>query len=680
MSDYRKDKNGKGFSMMAVLLAVAFLLYCAAFAFACIKGVDNVWLCALVTLCAYALTACAIILIINFVSSKRRFASEDALPVNVTLDFIAKLHMPVIICDDRGKIVWYNKAVSRAVNTKDVFYGKFVDEFCSAGISEIMECEREGGLDVTVKEQFGAAQNAGIEHFYKVKGYKFSAQTKAYCFLIFADNTEFAALSRRAADENSIVAYAMIDNLEELLERADDGYRSAANDVEEILKKWIESVGGILKEYEREKYILIFENRYLDQLIENKFPMLDDVREVRVGEANIPVTLSMGISRIKGTLAEKEKHAKSSLDMALQRGGDQVVLKTPDGVEFYGGRTKTVQKRTKVRARVIASELLMHISKSRNVLVMGHRFADFDSFGACLGIIRLAKYCGVAVNAVIDQEDPNLAPALSKLWGKPEYEGVFIDKKRALDMVRSDTLLIIVDVNNYQLFEAPDLYDSVAGIVVIDHHRKSAEFKHPPLLSYIEPSASSACELVSEILEQALPIGTLPKDEADLMFAGIMLDTKQFSRNTGVRTFGAALYLRSEGANPVDAQTVFRTGLDDFMRVAKFESNVVIYRDSIAISLCDSDGDPADRIAAAQAADKLLTVRGVGASFALCRIDDVIHISARSQNNINVQLILEKLDGGGHFDNAGAQLGGMSMSDALLKLKSAIDEYMNESV
>ena len=681
MSDRWNDKSKKNTIIVMIMMVLTSLVYFGIFVWMCSvsqgRGTireNAVWIGTF-----YVLTEALIAILFVWMGRKRymHFGSEsNLLPSNITLDFIAKLYMPVVICDNSGKIVWYNKAAARAVNSREVLYGSYVDAFCNANISSIMDCDRDGGLDVSVTEKISLEMSGGTKRFYRVKGYRFSAQSQTYCFLIFAENTEYMQLSRRVADENTIVAYAMIDNLEELLQQADEGYRNAVNDVEEILKRWAVSVGGIVKEYERQKYVLIFENRYLDQLIENKFPMLDDIREVRVGDANIPVTISMGISRMKGTLAEKEKHAKESMDMALQRGGDQVVLKTLDGVEFYGGRTKTVQKRTKVRARVIASELLMHISRSHNVLVMGHRMADFDSFGACVGIIRLAKFCGVPVNAVVDVNDSNIAPALEKLAGKADYDGIFIDSQHALDMIRSDTLLIIVDVNNCQLFEAPDLFESVANVVIIDHHRKTAEFKNTPVLSYIEPSASSACELISELLEQVLPIGSLPKDEADLMFAGILLDTKQFSRNTGVRTFSAALYLRSEGANPVDAQTVFHTSFEDFMRVAKFESNVVIYRDSIAIALCDSDGDPADRIAAAKAADKLLTVSGVGASFALCRINNVVHISARSQNNINVQLILEKLDGGGHFDNAGAQLSDISMSEALILLKKAIDDYL----
>ena len=473
----------------------------------------------------------------------------------------------------------------------------------------------------------------------------------------------------------------MIDNLDELMQYVQELYDTAASDVETILRKHMEAVGGIVREYANNKFICVFAAKYLEKFEEDKFSVLDEVREIYVGETSMPVTISIGIAKISGTLYEKERVTQSALDLALQRGGDQVVVKSADGVDFYGGKTKAVQKRTKVRSRVIAGEFMSLLKKSSNVIVMGHRFADFDAFASCLAVARLATFCGVKVNIVADKNDRNLAPCFARLEEYPEYGALFTDKVEAQDLIRSDTLAVVVDVNNLAFCEAPDIVSNVSNLVIIDHHRKTGEYKVRPSIVYIEPSASSASELLSEFLEQTLPAGTLPKVEADMLFAGLLLDTKRFTHNTGTRTFSSAMYLRGEGASPTDAENLFKTGIKEFLSEAKFESNVVIYKSVIAIALNDAEtNSPLMRVSAAKAADRLLSVEGVQAAFALCRIDDTVHISARSQGTINVQLILEKMGGGGHLDSAGAQVKNSSTSNALTTLRAAIDEYLAENL
>lgn len=613
----------------------------------------------------------------NFFSFRLAGADEEQIsPIlgNITLDFILKLYLPVVICDESGKIIWYNSAFMRAANPREVLYAKYIDGVCSVNIAKILEDTNSQPEDADAED---GVEAEAYDHVFRIKGYKITAQGKNYVITVWNDRTKLHTLQKRIADEETIIAYIMIDNLDELMQFVQEKYRSASAEVEAILKKWADSVGGILKEYERDKFIFMFEARYLDEFIEKKFEILDRIREVRIGEGSMPVTVSIGISRQHGRLADKDRDAHASLDLALQRGGDQVVVKNAHNTEFYGGRTKTVQKRTKVRARVIANELTMHMAKSPNVLIMGHRNPDFDSIGACVGIARLAMFCGVKVNIVVNQNDPSIKAATARVAALPEYSDIFVDNLIGQDMIHSDTLLVIVDVNNPEQFAAPDIADNVDKIVIIDHHRKTGDYKRRPVITYIEPSASSACELISEILEQALPIGGLHREEADVLYAGMLLDTKQFSRNTGVRTFSAALYLRSEGANPTEVQYFFKAGLDDFMREARFAMNVVTYRQIFAIAMSDADGTPPDRIAAAKAADKLLGVSGVMASFALVNIDGSIHISARSAGNVNVQLILEKIGGGGYYEAAGALLKNVSMTAALQSLKGAIDEYMS---
>ncbi|MBQ7308913.1 MAG: DHH family phosphoesterase [Clostridia bacterium] len=595
----------------------------------------------------------------------------------ISLDFTQKLGMPVLICDEKGKIVWYNGALASNYHGKGVPYTKYIDSICNATIEQIVQ-SGDAGIEVS----FLSASEISEEDMdvFLAKGYTTQHGKQTYYITIFENITEIKKLNARLVNEDTLLAYAMIDNLDELMQYVQEIYANTAHDVEQILRRHMESIGGVVRNYGHNKFMLVFAAEHLAAFEKDRFAILDEVREIRVGETALPVTLSMGIAKISGSLHEKERATQAALDMALQRGGDQVVIKSPDTVEFYGGKTKTVQKRTKVRARVIASELIGLLSSADNVLVMGHKFPDFDAFASCIAILRLARFCGVEALIVCDKSTKALAPCFRKIAGNPEYENVFIDKTEAQDMIRSGTLAVVVDVNNIDFCEAPDVVNTVRDVVIIDHHRKTAEFKIQPKIAYIEPSASSASELLSEFLEQVLLPGTLPKIEADFLLAGMFLDTKNFTHNTGVRTFSSAMYLRGEGASPLDAKAFFNMEIEDFVSEASFENNVVIYRSMIAIALNDNDDNPPiARVNAARAADRLLNVEGVRASFALCRISDSVHISARSQGKINVQLILEKMGGGGHFDSAGAQMKSATVANALTMLRAAIDEYFAEN-
>ncbi|MBQ4574876.1 MAG: DHH family phosphoesterase [Clostridia bacterium] len=617
----------------------------------------------------YIVLVVALELVCRYISTKSAgaVAPENAdMLSEISLDIMGKLYLPVLICDESNKIIWYNRAFSKIADRSTPMYGMYLDSL--AGIT----CEDIKAADNT--------QGGSFEVFeipFAIKGYPFTTQGKSYLLSVWRDQSELHRALQRIADEEAGIAYIVIDNLGELAQFVHGKGRSVSAEVSQILAEWADSVGGLLQEYDNDKFMFIFNRRYLADFVESRFAVLDRVHEIRMGEENLPVTISIGIADISGTIAEKEAGACSALDMALQRGGDQAVVKHQNGMDIYGGRTKTVQKRTKVRSRVLAEEVVALISASANVLVMGHRNADFDSLGACCGMARISMYCGIKANIIANLDDPNLAKCFDKLLTLPEYRDIFVDSTSALDKIRSDTLLIIVDVNNSRQFESSEVYKNAHRVVFIDHHRKTEEFTEEPVLSYIEPSASSTCEIIAEMLETALPSGILEKEEADVMFAGIQLDTKQFTRNTGVRTFSAALYLRGEGANPVEANRLFRTDFEDFMRKARFEANIVIYRKEIAIAVSEADlSSGMDRIAAAKAADNLLTIDHVTASFALCRIGDVVHISARSSGAINVQIILEKLNGGGHYDSAAAQINGGTLEGALERLKEAIDEYM----
>jgi len=376
-----------------------------------------------------------------------------------------------------------------------------------------------------------------------------------------------------------------------------------------------------------------------------------------------------------GTLHDREIAARDAIDLALQRGGDQVVYINNGVTEYYGGRTKSIYKRSNVRSRTFTNKLTSLMVRSENVLIMGHRYGDFDSFGSAIGVARLAIACGVKVNIAVDLRDKNLEPCIRMMQTTDMYSQMFVDNADGLDLVGPDTLVVLVDHNTPGRSQFADIAYKVNNIVVIDHHRKVDSFHESIICHYIEPSASSTCELVTEMLESAISSQNLLKEEADMMLAGVLLDTKQFTRNTGTRTFGAAQYLRGAGANPTDVYALFKTAPDDLRKESRFHTAINIYRGNIAISCCEGDTDNSYRIIASKAADKMLTLRGIDAAFTLVKIGDQIHISGRSSGTINVQLILEKLHGGGHFDVAGAQVVNESVMSVLETLKGSIDEY-----
>jgi len=608
----------------------------------------------------------AVLLILWYDRRKMTFTSESPMLSGLTLDFVMSLSLPVVILNTYGEIAWYNKAFLACSGIKGTLYGKNISEKINRSLVPA-RLFRQDALPVLVPMN-------GTD--YEVSCYQVSSSGKNYCITLWEDKTELIRARNELAEKNVLVAFLVIDNFSEAMQFVQDKSRTASAVIGSEIDKWCASLHGIMKEYDREKYVIILEEKYLSGLRENRFDILDKIRSITIDDVIMQFTASIGVANVGGTLSQKEAASRSALDLALQRGGDQAVVKNEASVEYYGGRSKTVQKKTKVRSRVVANEISALMKTCGNVIVMGHKYADHDSIASCVAVSRMAKFMGKPVNIVVNIHDFNLKAIFNSMRGLREYSELFVDRESAQELIRSDTLLVVCDVNNPALFEVPEIYESASSFVVIDHHRKTGEFINPPKIAYIEPAASSVSELMSEILEQVTPPGTLPAVEANLLFSGIILDTKQFTKNTGVRTFGAALYLRGEGASPYEAQKLFRTNIQDFMRETVFENSIQIYRDCIAISVYEGKADGKDRIAAAKAADRLLSVDGVSTSFVLCMIDEEVNISARSDGNINVQLVLEKLGGGGHFDAAGAQIKDITLKQALERLKTAIDEYL----
>ncbi len=632
---------------------------------------------------------------------------------------IEQSDIPSIITHDDGTIIWANKAMKAMLDTTDPdLFGKNLNRFFRFDIRAIKaatlsELDRDS-LDIAkriaagetvnrpntddpsayVGESRTANDHGGLE--YIISGRRFLAKSytvampaesgdelRRYNLTIFDESTELFNLKDKTQRENPIVAYIVLDNLSELAQYVRVNYREAANSIEVILKDWADELGGVISEYDRDKYMLILSQEELERNIVESFPILERVRAQRLGDNSMSITVSMGISGIGRTMLEREQNAQIALDTALRRGGDQIVIKRESGMDFYGGRSKAIQKREKVSSRVIAARLRQIIGEHSSVIVMGHKNPDCDSLGACIGMARFAKASaplGTPVYIVTNTESDTYRACTAPFSSLAEYESVFMSARDAADFITSDTLLIIVDANNLGIIESGELADSISDIVIIDHHRKVAELSRPVLLEYIDPSASSASELITEMIESEFTETTLLKEEADVMLSGIMLDTMNFTRSSGMRTFSAAYFLRAAGAASERARAFFEEDIGMHLAEAKFfaDDSVIIYRDNIAIAMSMGSDERYDRVAASKAADRLMTARNVSAAFALVLIGQSIHISARSSGKINVQLILEKMGGGGHYDAAGAQVSGRTMSEALVILKGAINSYLDE--
>lgn len=597
--------------------------------------------------------------------------ASDPILQNITLQFIKELYLPIVICSDNGRMIYCNDSLAALLPKNPQTAPKNIEEICNARISDIAESIGCGGIETTA-----------FDKIYNITGYKIEAQNSPYYITIWNDKSELARTNRRLADEQTVVAYIIIDNVDELSQAVHEKTREATHAAEAVLKSWASEVGGIIKEYERNKYIFIFESRYLDKFIEDKFKIREKIHDIKVGETNLSLTISLGAARFSGTLSQREAGAQSALEFALKRGGDTAVLNTGSENIPFDGRVKTTSKSTQVRARMTASKICELICSASNILIMGHKSPDFDSIGACIGMARLALSLGKSPKIVINRDNINAKLCIDALSSPDEYAELFVDPADAQDLVRSDSLAIIVDVNNPLRFESLDIALNSGKLVLIDHHSKQ-HVKDAPILSpeieYIEPYASSASELVAEFLEHSLPMGTLPPKEALLLLAGIVLDTKQFTRNTGIRTFSAGQYLRSEGAIPSDAQALFESSLDEYKRSAVCAADAKIYREHFAIAAMRASTNPDDKITAAKVADILLDLKGVHASFAVFEINNVIHISARSSGKINVASIIEGIGGGGYYESAGAQIKDATLDDTLTALKAGIDAYIDSA-
>lgn len=490
----------------------------------------------------------------------------------------------------------------------------------------------------------------------------------------WVDVTEYDDVRVEYENSRPIAAYIIIDNLEELTrnqpERIKNDIREAVDDK---LTQWADSCHGILKRYERDKYLFIFENRYFSQMEAQKFGIIEDMHTI-LSPAGINATISIGMGVEADSLSEALQFANISAELALSRGGDQAVIKNKLNFEFYGGRGLEVEKRTKVRSRVMANTFAELIRDSSRVLVMGHRFADLDSVGACAGVAALARKLGVRVNIVIDFEKNVSKPLVAKLCRENEYRDIFISAQEAMLLADGKTLLVLVDTNRPEQAEDPDLLLACNRVAVIDHHRVAATYVQNAAMSFIEPYASSACELIAEIWQEKLEQTDILRCEAEAVMTGIVLDTKNFTIRTGERTFEAAAYLRRAGADTSEVKKLLQNDMDDTVARYGILQCAKLYR-GIAIAAPTA---PQRRVVAAQAADELLNISGVEASVVVFPDKNGgVSVSARSIGELNVQLIMEKLGGGGNRSAAAANFPDIELNTAVDKVREAIDEYMN---
>ena len=578
--------------------------------------------------------------------------------------------LPVMIYDtDSGEIVWANDSFINISPQHDQLFEQKVEEAIP---------EYEGRWLLEGKSESPKLQRWN-ERDYRVCGNIVRSGAESDHLLAttyWLDVTEENHLRQSYEDSRPVVAILLLDNYEEITKSTDEATKSVLMaQVDDQLSRWAHMTSGMLCKYDRNRYLFLMEEKDYRTLREDRFSILDKLHEV-VTEEGVMATLSIGIGKDVDTLQEAFQHANHAIEMALSRGGDQAVVKNSSDYEFYGGRSKATEKRTKVKSRVMANALGELINDASNVYVMGHRFADMDSLGAAAGVCCIARKRGKKCQIVIDEEHNAVGSVLKALKELPEYQDVFVSGNEAFLRAQGGSLLVVVDTNRPEIVESEQLLDACNCVAVIDHHRRAASYIENAAVNFHEPYASSASELVAELLQYMIQPSDLLKAEACALLAGIVLDTKNFTLSTGGRTFEAAAFLRRAGADTVEVQRLFQSDLKTVSARYDIICQAQLYHGDIAISQMDQ---AVDRVAAAQAADEMLKLKGVKGAFVLYPQDEAVLISARSMGDVNVQVILENLGGGGgNAMSAGARIEDMEMEETLQKLLEAIDSYFEE--
>ncbi len=584
-------------------------------------------------------------------------------------DTILNMPLPLVVFNLKdGTVLWSNdEFLSITGERRHLFEITMADMVPDFSLKWLTEGHKE------------APEPAAIgDRRFRVYGNMFSLENSAvsgnaWGITYFVDVTEYERISAEYAASRPVVSVIMLDNYDELIKNLTETAKaSILAKIDRRISEWTASTGGYLCRYDRDRYIFIFEERHLRGFLDGHFSLLDSVRALQ-SPNGITATVSIGLGRGASNLEEAYQFAMLSIEMALSRGGDQAVIKSPLNFEFYGGRAVAVERRTKVKSRVMASALGELIGDASNILVMGHKFADLDSVGAAVGICCIARKLQKTARVVINKDTTVAKQMIERIQRLPEYGDVFIGEQEAVIMADSRTLLIVVDTNRPDQVESEDLLISCNKIAVIDHHRRAADYIANAALNFHEPYASSASELVTELLQYLVDTADIRKAEAEAVLAGIVLDTKNFTMRTGSRTFEAAAFLRRCSADTTEVKKVLQNDLPSTIARFSIVEKAVEYKPGIALAEAHT---VQDRIIAAQAADELVNISGIETSFVIYRSEETVNISARSIGDVNVQVILEKLGGGGNRSGAGAQIRDMTEAEVSDKLKAAIDEYL----
>ena len=607
------------------------------------------------------------------------FATEYG---QVQKKLLKELDLPYAILDDTGRVIWINQAFDRVVHGEKILRKPVSSVFPSITKDSLPATDEDVKLQVDYESSNYRVEMKRIpldqieedSDIVEAAGYE-DALIALYLF----DETAVRLAIQEVDDQSVVIGFIYMDNYEEALDSVEDVRRSLLTAlIDRKVNKYISSIDGICSKIEKDKYLIILRKKSLRQLQEAHFELLSDVKTVNIGN-EMAITLSIGIGMDGLTYAQNYEFARNAIDLALGRGGDQAVIKMPDNIIYYGGKTQQVEKSTRVKARVKAQAMKEIISAKDAVFIMGHRIGDIDCFGAAVGVFRISTTLGREAHIVLNDISTSLAPIVDLFRNNPEYPpDMFYTSAQAVEKVTDNSSLVVVDVNKPSITECPELLRLCKSIIVLDHHRQGTETIENATLSYIEAYASSTCEMVSEILQYIDDNIKIRQEEADALYAGIVIDTNSFQSKTGVRTFEAAAFLRRCGTDVTRVRKLFREDALEYKAKADAVSQAEIYRNTYAISICPGQGIQSPTIVGAQAANELLNIKGVKASFVLTEYQNQIFISARSIDEVNVQIVMEHLGGGGHMNIAGCQMQDVTLAEAIGVLKHTIDTMISD--
>lgn len=588
--------------------------------------------------------------------------------------------VPYALLDYNGKIMWMNDAFA-ALSGKNRRYRKSVTNLFPELTKDKLPTEREAEVTFQYEEKDYRAvmRPISIQHLLEESGLVEPEGNNDLTALYLFDETELNQYIRQKEDEKLVTGLLYLDNYEEALNSVEEVRRSLLVAlIERKLNKYFGEVDGLIKKLEKDKFILVMRQRSLEELKKKRFNILEDVKTVNIGN-DMAVTISIGIGINAPSYSQNYEYARIAIDLALGRGGDQVVIKDRDQMTYFGGKSQQMGKSTRVKARVKAHALREFMVSKDKVVVMGHKIPDVDSIGAGIGIYRAAKSLNKKTHIVVNNPTMSVRPIIQTFKDNPDYdENMFISSDEARDIVDDNTVVVVVDTNKPSYTECEELLHRSKTIVVLDHHRQGSEVIQNAVLSYIEPYASSACEMVAEILQYFSDDIRIYNIEADALYSGIIIDTNNFTSKTGVRTFEAAAFLRRCGADVTRVRKMFRDDLQSYRAKAEAIRHVETYKGCFAIAVCPTDGVDSPTVVASQAANELLNIDSVKATFVLTDYQNKIFISARAIDEINVQLVMERMGGGGHINMAGAQLPGATVEEAIAQLKETLDQMIHE--